>query len=99
VRQPSSLNKRYRFPGEVISHAVWLYSRFLLSYGDMEELLAEARDGGELRDHPPLVPEVWPGFADGLRHRRPRPSSTGRRYRLASLPGARSQASRLLHER
>jgi putative transposase len=41
VPQPSPLCKRYRFPGEVISHAVWLYHRFLLSYRDVEELLAE----------------------------------------------------------
>jgi len=33
--------RRHRFPGEVISHAVWLYSRFLLRYRDVEELLAE----------------------------------------------------------
>ena len=41
MQQPSPLHKRYRFPGEVISHAVWLYFRFLLSYRDVEELLAE----------------------------------------------------------
>jgi hypothetical protein len=41
MRQPSSLYRRHRFPGEVISHAVWLYYRFLLSYRDVEELLAE----------------------------------------------------------
>ncbi len=41
MHQPSSLYKRHRFPGEIISHAVWLYSRFLLSYRDVEELLAE----------------------------------------------------------
>ena len=41
MQQPSPLYKRYRFPGEVISHAVWLYFRFLLSYRDVEELLAE----------------------------------------------------------
>ena len=39
--QPSSLYRRHRFPGEVISHAVWLYYRILLSYPDVEELLAE----------------------------------------------------------
>ena len=33
--------KRHRFPPEVISHAVWLYFRFALSYRDVEELLAE----------------------------------------------------------
>ena len=32
--QPSTLYKRYRFPGEIISHAVWLYYRFLLSRTD-----------------------------------------------------------------
>ena len=31
---------RQRFPPEVISHAVWLYHRFTLSYRDIEELLA-----------------------------------------------------------
>src|SRR5262245_37880690 len=31
---------RYRFPAEIISHAVWLYFRFSLSYRDVEELLA-----------------------------------------------------------
>jgi hypothetical protein len=41
VRQSSLLYKRHRFPGEIISHAVWLYYRFLLSYRDVEELLAE----------------------------------------------------------
>ena len=38
--EPSSLYKRHRFPGEDIRHAVWLYSRFLLRYRDVEELLA-----------------------------------------------------------
>jgi len=31
----------YRFPAEIISHAVWLYFRFPLSYRDVEELMAE----------------------------------------------------------
>ena len=31
----------YRFPSEVISHAVWLYHRFSLSFRDVENLLAE----------------------------------------------------------
>ena len=33
--------KRHRFPGEIISHAVWLYYRFSLSHRDVEELLFE----------------------------------------------------------
>ena len=31
----------YRYPGEVIAHAVWLYHRFCLSFRDAEDLLAE----------------------------------------------------------
>ena len=30
----------YRFPGEVISHGVWLHYRFSLSLRDVEELMA-----------------------------------------------------------
>jgi len=30
----------YRYPAEIISHAVWLYFRFALSYRDVEEILA-----------------------------------------------------------
>jgi putative transposase len=33
--------KGFRFPSEIISHAVWLYFRFSLSYRDVEELLAQ----------------------------------------------------------
>jgi putative transposase len=31
--------KNHRFPPEIISHAVWLYFRFTLSYRDVEEML------------------------------------------------------------
>ena len=31
----------YRFPPEIISHAVWLYHRFSLSFRDVEDLLAQ----------------------------------------------------------
>src|SRR5262245_46110875 len=39
---PSATPERYknhRFPAEIISHGVWLYYRFCLSYRDVEELL------------------------------------------------------------
>ncbi len=32
--------KRFRYPSEIISHIVWLYHRFCLSFRDIEELLA-----------------------------------------------------------
>jgi len=31
----------HRFPPEIISHAVWLYHRFCLSFRDVEDLMAE----------------------------------------------------------
>jgi len=37
----ASTYKGFRFPPEIISHAVWLYFRFSLSFRDVEELLAQ----------------------------------------------------------
>ena len=36
----NSLYHRHRFPAEIISHCVWLYFRFALSFRDVEEMLA-----------------------------------------------------------
>ena len=36
-----SLQRGHRFPPEIISHAVWLYHRFTLSFRDVEDLLAK----------------------------------------------------------
>jgi len=38
---PSPSYRGHRFPAEIISHAVWLYHRFCLSFRDVEDLLAE----------------------------------------------------------
>jgi putative transposase len=40
TRQPPSYHGN-RFPSEIISHAVWLYHRFCLSFRDAEDLLAQ----------------------------------------------------------
>ena len=37
---PSFPYRGFRFPQEIISHAVWLYFRLSLGYRDVEELLA-----------------------------------------------------------
>jgi putative transposase len=37
----TNLYKRHRFPAEIISHCIWLYFRFCLSYRDVEEMMAE----------------------------------------------------------
>jgi hypothetical protein len=36
----SNLYSGFRYPAEIISHTVWLYFRFSLSFRDVEELLA-----------------------------------------------------------
>ena len=35
-----SLYRDHHFPPEIISHPVWLYHRFTLSFRDVEDLLA-----------------------------------------------------------
>jgi putative transposase len=37
----SSLYKGHRFPVGIISHCMWLYHRFTLSLGDVQEMMAE----------------------------------------------------------
>jgi putative transposase len=41
LKKLKSSYQRHRFPSEIISHAVWLYHRFSLSFREVEELLAE----------------------------------------------------------
>jgi hypothetical protein len=41
MRKPPDPHYRHRFPAELISHAVWLYHVFSLSFRDVELILAE----------------------------------------------------------
>jgi len=41
MRTKTPSYQRHCFPSENISHAVWLYHRFCLSFHEVEELLAE----------------------------------------------------------
>jgi putative transposase len=41
MNDPAPVYRGYRFPPEIISHAVWLYFRFTLSLRDVEDLLAQ----------------------------------------------------------
>ena len=65
--------KNHRFPGEIISHGVWLYYRFTLSYRDVEELLFER---GITVSHEAIrkwCRKFGQQYANQLRRRRPRP--------------------------
>ena len=41
MNSPAPSYHGYRFPSELIAHAVWLYFRFSLSFRDVEDLLAQ----------------------------------------------------------
>ena len=41
MKDAKQLYRGYRFPPTIISHSVWLYHRFCLSFRDVEDLLAE----------------------------------------------------------
>ena len=63
----------FRFPAEIIGHAVWLYHRFTLSFRDIEDLLAER---GILVTHETI--RQWclrfgQEYANSNRRRRPQP--------------------------
>jgi putative transposase len=65
--------KHHRFPAEIISHGVWLYFRFCLSYRDVEELLF-AR--GVIVTYEAIrqwCRKFGQAYANQLRRRRPRP--------------------------
>ena len=65
--------KHHRFPGEIISHAVWLYFRFPLSHRDVEELLFVR---GVLVSYEAIrkwCRKFGQQYANQLRRRRPRP--------------------------
>ena len=41
MNSPAPSYHGYRFPAEIIAHAVWIYFRFSLSFRDVEDLLAQ----------------------------------------------------------
>jgi transposase-like protein len=63
----------YRFPPEVIDHAIWLYLRFSLSFRDVEDLLAERGIAISYETVRRWVNHFGPSIATELRKRRPRP--------------------------
>jgi putative transposase len=66
------LYRGYRFPAEIISHAVWLYYRFALSHRDIEDLLAERGVQVSYEAIRLWCRRFGPIFAGQLRHRRSR---------------------------
>jgi putative transposase len=69
--------KHHRFPAEIISHGVWLYFRFCLSYRDVEELLFARGIMVTYEAIRKWCREFGQAYANQLRHRRPRPGDKG----------------------
>src|SRR2546426_8799263 len=65
--------KNHRFPVEIISHAVWLYFRFCLSFRDVEELLFERGVVVTYEAIRKWCRKFGQAYANQLRRRRPRP--------------------------
>src|ERR671919_906849 len=71
--------KNHRFPGEIISHGVWLYYRFTLSYRDVEELLFERGIGVTHEAIRQWCLKFGQDYANQLKRRRPH---TGDKWHL-----------------
>ena len=65
--------KGYRYPIEVIGHAVWLYHRFALSLRDVEELMLARGVVVTYETIRSWCAKFGPDYAARLRRRRPRP--------------------------
>ena len=72
----------YRFPPEIISHAVWLYYRFCLSFRDVEDLLAER---GVIVSYETIRQWSWKFGADYARKLKLREGRLGDTWHLDEL--------------
>ncbi len=82
----------YRFPPEIISHAVWLYHRFCLTFRDAEDLLAQR---GIIVSYEAIghwCGTFGPEYARTLRRRRGRRLERGETESDASVPRKRVHA-------
>jgi putative transposase len=75
----SNLYHRHRFPPEIISHCVWLYFRFSLSFRDVELLMAQCGVVVTYETIRQWCKKFGQQFANDLRRRRLR---TGDKWRL-----------------
>ena len=70
------LYREYRFPAEIIAHAVWLHSRFHLSHRDIEDRLAERKVEVSYEAIRLWCRTFGPDLATGLRRHRRRVGGT-----------------------
>ena len=70
---PPSLYRRHRFPPQIISHGVWLYFRFALSYRDVEEIMRVRGVTLTYQTVREWCLKFGQTYANGLRRKRPHP--------------------------
>jgi putative transposase len=68
---PRDPHYRHRFPAEIISHAVWLYHVFSLSFRNVELILAERGVIVSYESVRRWCQKFGQSFADRMRRRRP----------------------------
>jgi putative transposase len=73
MRTSISLYHRHRFPAQIISHCVWLYFRFALSFRDVEEMLAMRGVTVSYETIREWCLKFGQTYANDLRRRSPRP--------------------------
>jgi putative transposase len=73
VSAPSSCYRRHRFPPAIISHTVYLYFRFAVSYRGVEEMLAQRGIVVSYETIRRWCLKFGPLFAAEIRRRRPHP--------------------------
>ncbi len=73
MRSSVSLYHRHRFPAEIISHCVWLYFRFPLSFRDVEEMSAMRGVSLSYETVRDWCLKFGQTYANGLRRRSLRP--------------------------
>ncbi len=78
----SECPKGFRFPKLVISYAVYLYHRFLLSYRDVQELLFKRGIDVSHETVRAWCAKFGPDLTEALRHRKPR---RGRSWHLGEM--------------
>jgi putative transposase len=70
---PAPSYKGHRYPVEVISHCVWLYFRFSLSFREVEGLMLQRGVMVSYETVRRWCLKFGRAYADGLRRRQPRP--------------------------
>ena len=73
AKSASPSYKGHRYPVEIISHCVWLYLRFPLSFREVEELMLERGVVVSYETIRRWCAKFGQAYADALRRRQPRP--------------------------